>query len=196
MSAQDDLFSAPADDSNASSASRSAAPAAVEGVPAKVMEEVAQLHRELLEASHRYYVLDDPTLTDADYDTRLRRLEALEAEYPQLISSESPTQRVGAAPASGFEEVQHAVPMLSLNNAFDDDELRAFVQRAAKTLELGDAQDAGDELSFCCEPKLDGLAVSLIYENGVLVQGVTRGDGRTGEQDPPREPAPPVGDEA
>ena len=181
MSAQDDLFSAPADDSNASSASRSAAPAAVEGVPAKVMEEVAQLHRELLEASHRYYVLDDPTLTDADYDTRLRRLEALEAEYPQLISSESPTQRVGAAPASGFEEVQHAVPMLSLNNAFDDDELRAFVQRAAKTLELGDAQDAGDELSFCCEPKLDGLAVSLIYENGVLVQGVTRGDGRTGE---------------
>ena len=181
MSAQDDLFSAPADEPNASSASRSAAPAAVEGVPAKVMEEVAQLHRELLEASHRYYVLDDPTLTDADYDTRLRRLEALEAEYPQLISSESPTQRVGAAPASGFEEVQHAVPMLSLNNAFDDDELRAFVQRAAKTLELGDAQDAGDELSFCCEPKLDGLAVSLIYENGVLVQGVTRGDGRTGE---------------
>ncbi len=181
MSAQDDLFSAPADDSNASSASRSAEPAVVEGVPAKVMEEVAQLHRELLEASHRYYVLDDPTLTDADYDTRLRRLEALEAEYPQLISSESPTQRVGAAPASGFEEVQHAVPMLSLNNAFDDDELRAFVQRAAKTLELGDAQDAGDELSFCCEPKLDGLAVSLIYENGVLVQGVTRGDGRTGE---------------
>ncbi|WP_368449804.1 NAD-dependent DNA ligase LigA [Cobetia amphilecti] len=145
------------------------------------MEEVAQLHRELLEASHRYYVLDDPTLTDADYDMRLRRLEALEAEYPQLITSESPTQRVGAAPASGFEEVQHAVPMLSLNNAFDDDELRAFVQRAAKTLELGDAQDAGDELSFCCEPKLDGLAVSLIYENGVLVQGVTRGDGRTGE---------------
>ena len=181
MSAQDDLFSAPADEPNASSASRSAAPAAVEGVPAKVMEEVAQLHRELLEASHRYYVLDDPTLTDADYDTRLRRLEALEAEYPKLISSESPTQRVGAAPASGFEEVQHAVPMLSLNNAFDDDELRAFVQRAAKTLELGDAQDAGDELSFCCEPKLDGLAVSLIYENGVLVQGVTRGDGRTGE---------------
>ena len=181
MSAQDDLFSAPADEPNASSASRSAAPAAVEGVPAKVMEEVAQLHRELLEASHRYYVLDDPTLTDADYDTRLRRLEALEAEYPQLISSESPTQRVGAAPASGFEEVQHAVPMLSLNNAFDDDELRAFVQRASKTLELGDAQDAGDELSFCCEPKLDGLAVSLIYENGVLVQGVTRGDGRTGE---------------
>ncbi len=181
MSAQDDLFSAPADEPNASSASRSAAPAAVEGVPAKVMEEVAQLHRELLEASHRYYVLDDPTLTDADYDMRLRRLEALEAEYPQLITSESPTQRVGAAPASGFEEVQHAVPMLSLNNAFDDDELRAFVQRAAKTLELGDAQDAGDELSFCCEPKLDGLAVSLIYENGVLVQGVTRGDGRTGE---------------
>ncbi|MDA5562991.1 NAD-dependent DNA ligase LigA [Cobetia sp. MMG027] len=145
------------------------------------MEEVAQLHRELLEASHRYYVLDDPTLTDADYDTRLRRLEALEADYPQLITSESPTQRVGAAPASGFEEVQHAVPMLSLNNAFDDDELRAFVQRAAKTLELGDAEDAGEALSFCCEPKLDGLAVSLIYENGVLVQGVTRGDGRTGE---------------
>lgn len=181
MSAQDDLFSAPADDSSASSVPQSAAPAAVEGVPAKVMEEVAQLHRELLEASHRYYVLDDPTLTDADYDTRLRRLEALEADYPQLITSESPTQRVGAAPASGFEEVQHAVPMLSLNNAFDDDELRAFVQRAAKTLELGDAEDAGEALSFCCEPKLDGLAVSLIYENGVLVQGVTRGDGRTGE---------------
>ncbi|WP_191237884.1 NAD-dependent DNA ligase LigA [Cobetia marina] len=142
------------------------------------MEEVAQLRLELREASHRYYVLDAPTLTDADYDTRLRRLEALEAEYPQLISPESPTQRVGAAPASGFEEVQHAVPMLSLNNAFDDDELRAFVQRAARTLEL---DDAGDELSFCCEPKLDGLAVSLIYENGVFVRGVTRGNGQAGE---------------
>ncbi len=167
MSAQDDLFSTSIVDESA----------AMQSMPAELRTEVERLHVELIEASHRYYVLDDATLTDADYDTRLRRLEEIEAEYPQLVTSESPTQRVGAAPAIGFDEVKHAVPMLSLNNAFDGDELRAFVQRAAKTLELRD----GSQLSFCCEPKLDGLAVSLIYEEGVFVQGVTRGDGRTGE---------------
>ena len=176
MSAQDDLFSASIVDGAMPDES-----AAAQGVPDDVLREVERLHGELLEANYYYHVINEPILTDAVFDALERRLEALEAEYPYLVTPESPSQRVGAAPATGFEEVQHAVPMLSLNNAFDGDELRAFVQRAAKTLELGEDSEASTRLSFCCEPKLDGLAVSLIYANGVFVQGVTRGDGRTGE---------------
>ncbi|WP_355659604.1 NAD-dependent DNA ligase LigA [Halomonas salifodinae] len=141
-----------------------------------IRDEVARLRAELDDANYRYYVLDDPRLTDADYDRRLRRLQQLEEAHPALASDDSPTQRVGAAPAAGFPEIQHAVPMLSLDNAFDEEELAAFVKRIADRLEMD-----GDDLAFCCEPKLDGAAVSLVYERGRLVNGATRGDGRTGE---------------
>ncbi|WP_129141953.1 NAD-dependent DNA ligase LigA [Modicisalibacter coralii] len=140
------------------------------------LDEVTRLRTELDDANYRYYVLDDPELTDADYDRKLRRLQEIEAQYPDLVTPDSPTQRVGAAPADGFPEVEHAVPMLSLDNAFDEDEIVAFVERVNDRLERGD-----DDLAFCCEPKLDGLAVSLVYDQGRLVSGATRGDGRTGE---------------
>ncbi|QTF92271.1 NAD-dependent DNA ligase LigA [Halomonas sp. BM-2019] len=142
----------------------------------QILDEIARLRAELDDANYRYYVLDDPTLTDADYDRRLARLQALEAEYPDQVTPDSPTQRVGAPPDAGFPEVQHAVPMLSLDNAFSEAELEAFVKRVGERLEV-----AGESLAFCCEPKLDGAAVSLVYESGVLVSGATRGDGRTGE---------------
>ena len=142
----------------------------------KIRDEVAQLRAALDDANYRYYVLDEPQLTDADYDLKLRRLQEIEAEYPTLVTPDSPTQRVGAAPADGFPEVMHDVPMLSLNNAFDEEELADFVRRVADRLEV-----TPESLSFCCEPKLDGAAVSLVFEHGELTRGVTRGDGRTGE---------------
>ncbi|RUR53022.1 NAD-dependent DNA ligase LigA [Vreelandella populi] len=142
----------------------------------KLLEEVAQLRAELDEANYRYYVLDEPTLSDADYDRRLQRLKQLEAETPSLVSPDSPTQRVGAAPADGFPSVAHAIPMLSLDNAFSREDITAFAERVAERLEC-----AADEVEFTCEPKLDGAAVSLVYEQGVLISGATRGDGRTGE---------------
>ncbi len=141
-----------------------------------LQEEAARLRAELEDANYRYYVLDEPRMTDADYDRRLRRLQELEDQHPELVTPDSPTQRVGAAPAEGFPEVRHAEPMLSLNNAFDEDELEAFVRRVAERLEADP-----ETLAFCCEPKLDGAAVSLVYERGELAAGVTRGDGRTGE---------------
>ncbi|MFY0989468.1 NAD-dependent DNA ligase LigA [Halomonas sp. C05BenzN] len=142
----------------------------------KIRDEVVRLRAELEDANYRYYVLDEPRLTDADYDRRLRRLQEIEDAHPELVTPDSPTQRVGAAPDAGFPEVQHAVPMLSLDNAFDEAELAAFVKRIGDRLERD-----GDDLAFCCEPKLDGAAVSLVYEHGVLVSGATRGDGRIGE---------------
>ncbi|RKR06746.1 DNA ligase (NAD+) [Kushneria sinocarnis] len=138
--------------------------------------EAARLRRELEEANYHYYVEDAPTIPDADYDRMLRRLQEIEAAHPELVTPDSPTRRVGAQPAEGFAEVRHAVAMLSLDNAFDHDEVRAFARRVAERLERDP-----EAIDFCCEPKLDGLAVSLIYEQGVLVQGATRGDGRTGE---------------
>ncbi|MGM1051716.1 MAG: NAD-dependent DNA ligase LigA [Pseudomonadota bacterium] len=141
-----------------------------------LLDEVTRLRAELDDANYRYYVLDDPNLTDADYDRRLRRLQEIETAHPEWVTPDSPTQRVGAPPDSGFPEVKHAVPMLSLDNAFSEEELAAFVTRVAERLEM-----EGDALAFCCEPKLDGAAVSLVYEAGVLVSGATRGDGRTGE---------------
>ncbi|MDP3534937.1 MAG: NAD-dependent DNA ligase LigA [Halomonas sp.] len=142
----------------------------------RLLEEISQLRADLDDANYRYYVLDEPKLTDADYDRKLQRLTQLEAEHPTLISPDSPTQRVGAAPAEGFPEVAHAIPMLSLDNAFSRDDVVAFAERVAERLEC----DA-TEIEFSCEPKLDGAAVSLVYEQGVLVIGATRGDGRTGE---------------
>lgn len=140
------------------------------------LEEITQLRAALDEANYRYYVLDDPTLTDADYDRQFQRLQQLEAEHPELIIPDSPTQRVGAAPAEGFPSVAHAIPMLSLDNAFSREDIHAFAERVAERLEC-----RADDVEFTCEPKLDGAAVSLVYEQGVLVSGATRGDGRTGE---------------
>ncbi|GAA3900284.1 NAD-dependent DNA ligase LigA [Halomonas cibimaris] len=145
-------------------------------LPAAVDDQARALRAALDDANYRYYVLDEPTLTDADYDRTLRRLQTLEAEYPALVTPDSPTQRVGAPPADGFAEIEHAVPMLSLANAFDRDEVFAFAQRVAERLEC-----EPDEVTFTAEPKLDGAAVSLVYERGELVRGATRGDGRTGE---------------
>lgn len=140
------------------------------------LEEITQLRAALDEANYRYYVLDEPTLTDADYDRKFQRLQQLEAEHPELVTPDSPTQRVGAAPADGFPSVAHAIPMLSLDNAFSRDDILAFAERVAERLEC-----TADGLEFTCEPKLDGAAVSLVYEQGMLVSGATRGDGRTGE---------------
>ncbi|WP_346795607.1 NAD-dependent DNA ligase LigA [Halomonas sp. Bachu 37] len=142
----------------------------------KTLDEVAQLRAELDEANYQYYILDDPQLTDIAYDRKLKRLQELEAAYPSLVTEDSPTQRVGAAPESSFPAIEHAVPMLSLDNAFSEQDIQAFAQRVAERLET-----QVDELTFACEPKLDGAAVSLVYEQGVLVTGATRGDGRTGE---------------
>ena len=132
------------------------------------------LRAQLEEANHRYYVLDDPEITDAEYDKLLRELIDLEAKYPELRSPDSPTQRVGAPAAAAFAPYKHDKPMLSLANAFDEDELRAFDERVRKL--------AGTPVSYVCELKIDGLAVALDYDNGSLVRGGTRGDGNTGEE--------------
>jgi DNA ligase (NAD+) len=135
---------------------------------------VAELRRQIEDANYRYHVLDDPAIPDAEYDALMRELEALEREHPELASEDSPTRRVGAAPSSAFAPVKHEVPMLSLGNAFSDEEVADFVQRIAR--ELGEP-----EPEFSVEPKLDGLAISLRYEQGLFVRGATRGDGATGE---------------
>ena len=137
--------------------------------------EAEALREQLDQHNYRYYSLDDPQIDDAEYDQLLRRLENIEALYPALRNAESPTQRVGSAPLSIFESVEHKVPMLSLANAFNDDELRGFERRLQTRL------DDSSPITFVCEPKLDGVAVSLLYRDGVLVQGATRGDGFTGE---------------
>lgn len=146
-----------------------------ESIPADVVERVNGLHRQLNEASYRYYVLDDPTLPDAEYDRLFRELQTLEARFPSLISQESPTQRVGSEPAAAFTEASHRQPMLSLDNAFSDAELAAFDKRVRERIQWN------GPLQFVAEPKLDGTAINLTYENGTLVRGVTRGDGLTGE---------------
>ena len=138
-------------------------------------EEIKALRDQLNDWSHRYYVLDDPSVPDAEYDRAFRRLEELEAEHPELVTKDSPTQRVGDRPLDAFDEVRHDVPMLSLGNAFDEQELRDFDQRVRERL------DVDGPVAYVAEPKLDGLAVSLLYENGELVRGATRGDGETGE---------------
>ncbi len=131
--------------------------------------------REIIEHhSHAYYVQDAPTIPDAEYDLLFRELQALEATHPELLTPDSPTQRVGGKPLSVFGQVNHVVPMLSLNNAFSLDELAAFDRRCREGL-------AQTVIDYACEPKFDGLAISLCYENGVFVQGATRGDGTTGE---------------
>ncbi|HEY0660049.1 MAG TPA: NAD-dependent DNA ligase LigA, partial [Lysobacter sp.] len=142
--------------------------------PAKPAQRVAELRQQIDDANYRYYVLDDPGIPDSEYDRLLRELEALEAAHPELASADSPTQRVGTAPSGAFAQVRHAVPMLSLGNAFTDAEVTDFVRRISERLDRA-------RLEFSVEPKLDGLAISLRYEHGRFVQGATRGDGATGE---------------
>lgn len=134
----------------------------------------AALRRQLTDAEHAYYVLDDPQISDAEYDALLRQLQALETEFPALQTPDSPTQRVGGSASSAFAPVQHRLPMRSLNNAFDEAEFLAFDRRVREGLDCA-------AVPYMAEPKLDGLAVNLRYEHGQFVQGATRGDGQTGE---------------
>lgn len=140
----------------------------------EVKTSIADLREQINYHNTRYYVYDAPEITDAEYDRLLRELQGLEEKYPQLVTSDSPTQRVGASPVKEFGEVRHSLPMLSLDNALNEEELGHFDRRVRERLDVS-------EVVYVAEPKLDGLAVSLIYENGILVSGATRGDGTTGE---------------
>jgi len=144
-------------------------------VATAILAEAEKLRQELNAHNHRYYILDAPIVTDQAYDRLFRRLQQLEREYPELVSADSPTQRVGSEPASHFESVAHEVAMLSLDNAFDEEEMFAFDRRLREKLEHE------SPLAYCAEPKLDGLAISLLYEAGELKRAATRGDGRNGE---------------
>ena len=141
-----------------------------------LQKQIDTLRHDLRRYEYEYHVLDNPTIPDAEYDRLFHQLKALEAAHPELITADSPTQRVGAKPLSGFAQIRHEIPMLSLDNAFSDEEFYAFVKRIEDRL-----IHLPDPLTFCCEPKLDGLAVSILYVNGVLAQAATRGDGTTGE---------------
>ena len=143
---------------------------------AEIRKKVESLRDQIRHHNYRYHALDDPEVPDAEYDRLVRTLESLENEYPELITADSPTQRVGSAPVAEFGTVKHELPMLSLGNAFTEDELHEFHRRVVDRLEW-----QGGELRYAAEPKLDGAAVSLMYEHGVLVRGATRGDGTTGE---------------
>lgn len=134
----------------------------------------ARLREDIEQHNYRYYVLDDPLISDADFDRLFRELQSLEVEHPELLTADSPTQRVGGAPAAEFSQATHRQPMLSLNNAFEDAEVEAFDRRIREALET-------DLVEYAVEPKFDGLAISLVYEKGLLIRGATRGDGYTGE---------------
>ncbi|MEO9525535.1 NAD-dependent DNA ligase LigA [Marinobacter alexandrii] len=144
-------------------------------VTPEVIQRVEELRSLIEEHNYHYYVLDDPSIPDAEYDRLFRELQALEAEYPELASDDSPSRRVGSSAETSFEEVVHRIPMLSLDNAFSEDELRDFDRRVRERL------GAGEDIEYVCEPKLDGLAVSLHYEQGRLTKAATRGDGYAGE---------------
>lgn len=138
-------------------------------------QKLTELRTTLRHHEYLYHVMDMPEIPDAEYDRLMRELRELEAQHPELITPDSPTQRVGAAPLASFSQVRHEVPMLSLDNVFDEESFLAFNKRVQDRLKNT------DDLTYCCELKLDGLAVSILYENGVLVQAATRGDGTTGE---------------
>ncbi|GLT16764.1 DNA ligase [Vibrio zhanjiangensis] len=144
-------------------------------MPQDIQEKLNQLREILHHHGVKYYVEDNPQIPDSEYDRLMRELLELEAKHPELMSLDSPSQRVGGKPLDGFQPVKHEIAMLSLDNAFDDDELDAFYKRMLDRLSVTELAH------FCCEPKLDGLAVSLLYEEGILIQAATRGDGATGE---------------
>ncbi|WP_437609947.1 NAD-dependent DNA ligase LigA [Erwinia sp. V71] len=140
-----------------------------------IQDKITHLRTTLRHHEYLYHVMDAPDVPDAEYDRLMRELRELEEQHPELVTPDSPTQRVGAAPLSAFEQVRHEVPMLSLDNAFDEASYLAFNKRVQDRLK------SSEEITFCCELKLDGLAVSLLYEDGLLVRAATRGDGTTGE---------------
>ena len=146
-----------------------------DGAARKPAARVLELKETLERYNYRYHALDDPEVPDAEYDRLMLELRALEAEHPRLLTPDSPTQRVGAAPVAAFGAVKHRLAMLSLDNAFSDEEVRDFDRRIRERLERD------GPILYSAEPKLDGLAVSARYENGAYVQGATRGDGETGE---------------
>ena len=141
-----------------------------------IQTQIDNLRKTLRQYEYEYHVLDNPTVPDSEYDRLFHQLKALELAHPEFLTSDSPTQRVGAKPLSGFSQIRHEIPMLSLDNAFSDEEFNAFVKRIEDRLIV-----LPKPLTFCCEPKLDGLAVSILYVNGILTQAATRGDGTTGE---------------
>lgn len=141
-----------------------------------IQTQLDQLRETLRKYEYHYHVLDNPLVPDAEYDRLMNELKNLEWQHPELITPDSPTQRVGAKPQDGFAQIQHELPMLSLDNAFSDDDLDGFLKRIEDRIGVN-----ADTLEFCCEPKLDGLAVSILYVDGVLTQAATRGDGTTGE---------------
>jgi DNA ligase (NAD+) len=141
----------------------------------EIGKRIAQLRAEIEQHNHRYYVLDDPSIPDAEYDKLFRELQALEAQHPELVTPDSPTQRVGGVPLKAFAEVHHRTAMLSLNNAFSEEEVRAFDARIRETLGVV-------QVEYAVEPKFDGLAITLTYRDGVFMQGATRGDGSVGEE--------------
>lgn len=143
-------------------------------VDTKITKRVNTLREEISSHNYSYYVLDNPEVPDSEYDRLLNELSNIEQQYPELITTDSPTQRVGATPLDSFSEVQHEVPMLSLGNAFSEQDMNDFDRRVRESVEK-------ENIEYAAEPKLDGLAISLLYENGLLVRAATRGDGRTGE---------------
>ena len=143
-------------------------------VPNQARARVVELAELINLHNYRYHVLDQPSIPDAEYDRLFRELVALEAQYPELVTPDSPTRRVGAGPSTTFDEVEHKVPMLSLANAFDDADMQAFDRRVREWLEVASVE-------YAAETKLDGLAISLVYEQGLLVRAATRGDGYKGE---------------
>ncbi|MCZ6560828.1 MAG: NAD-dependent DNA ligase LigA, partial [Gammaproteobacteria bacterium] len=145
--------------------------------PRKITMHAEKLREQIRHHNHLYYVLDDPEISDARYDRLLLELDKLESDHPDLITSDSPTQRVGAEPIKAFAQVRHRLPMLSLANAFDENELRDFDRRVRGRLKITDSE----KVEYVGEPKLDGLAVSVLFEDGKLIRAATRGDGSTGE---------------
>ena len=143
-------------------------------VPPKVAGRAAKLRAQIEAHNYAYYVLDSPTVSDAEFDQLFRELEALERQYPELATADSPTQRVSGEPAAEFATVTHRVAMLSLNNAFSSAEAEAFDRRAREALGI-------ERIDYAVEPKFDGLAVSIVYEHGQMSLGATRGDGYSGE---------------
>lgn len=142
----------------------------------KNLDRLTEIKQLLQQYEYYYYVLDEPLVPDAEYDRLMNELKNLEWQYPDLITADSPTQRVGAKPLAGFTQIKHELPMLSLDNAFSDEDLTDFLKRLEDRLNI-----QSNELEFCCEPKLDGLAVSILYIDGLLTQAATRGDGSIGE---------------
>src|SRR5262249_4333062 len=137
-------------------------------------QRIDELRRQIGYHEHRYYVLDDPEISDAEYDQLVNELKKLEAEHPELITPDSPTQRVGGKPREGFAKVQHSRPMLSLDNAYNEEELRGWERRVHEISGV-------KKIDYVCELKLDGMSLALTYDESALLRGVTRGDGTTGE---------------